>query len=46
MKPTEFVKVNGQFWGDHLRSVSEHLPTSHRNELTGPLLFPRMMVLT
>jgi len=46
MKPTEFVTVNGQFWGDHLRSVGEHLATSHRNELPGPLLFPRMMVLT
>lgn len=46
MKPTEFVKVNGQFWADHLRSASEHLATSHRNELPGPLLFPRMMVLT
>jgi len=46
MKPTEFVKVNSQFWNDHLRSVSEHLPTSHRNELAGPLLFPRLMVLT
>ncbi len=46
MKPTEFVKVNTQFWGDHLRSVSEHLPTSHRAELPGQLLYPRMMVLT
>ena len=46
MKPTEFVKVNSQFWGDHLRSVSEHLPTSHPGELPGPLLYPRMMVLT
>jgi hypothetical protein len=46
MKPTEFVKVNSQFWGDHLRSVSEHLPTSHSRELAGPLLYPRMMVLT
>lgn len=46
MKPTEFVKVNSQFWGDHLRSVSEHLPTSHSRELPGPLLYPRTMVLT
>jgi hypothetical protein len=46
MKPTEFVKVNSQFWGDHLRSVSEHLPGSHSSELPGPLLYPRMMVLT
>jgi hypothetical protein len=46
MKPTEFVKVNGQFWNDHLKSVSEHLPVSHRTELPGPMLFPRMMVLT
>jgi hypothetical protein len=46
LKPTEFVKVNTQFWGDHLRSVSEHLPTSHRAELPGQLLYPRMMVLT
>src|SRR5215207_5077880 len=46
MKPTEFVKVNSQFWGDHLRSVSEHLPTSHSRELPGPLLYPRLMVLT
>ena len=46
MKPTEFVKVNGQFWGEHLRSVSEHLPTSHSRELPGPLLYPRTMVLT
>ncbi len=46
MKPTEFVKVNTQSWGDHLRSVSEHLPTSHRAELPGQLLYPRMMVLT
>jgi hypothetical protein len=40
------VKVNGQFWADHLKGVSEHLPTSHRTELPGPMLFPRMMVLT
>ena len=46
MKPTEFVKVNSQFWGDHLRSVSEHLPNSHGGELPGVLLYPRMMVLT
>ncbi|WP_406050708.1 hypothetical protein [Kribbella sp. NBC_00889] len=46
MKPTEFVKVNGQFWGEHLKGVGEHLAGSHRNELPGPLLFPRMMVLT
>ncbi|GAA1606921.1 hypothetical protein GCM10009789_71550 [Kribbella sancticallisti] len=46
MKPTEFVKVNSQFWGDHLRSVSEHLPASHSRELAGPLLYPRMLVLT
>ncbi len=46
MKPTEFVKVNTQFWGDHLRSVSEHLPGSHGRELPGQLLYPRMMVLT
>ncbi|MEU4607850.1 hypothetical protein AB0F43_33110 [Kribbella sp. NPDC023972] len=46
MKPTEFVKVNTQFWGDHLKSVSEHLPTSHGGELPGQLLYPRMMVLT
>ncbi|TDW17208.1 hypothetical protein [Kribbella kalugense] len=46
MKPTEFVKVNGQFWGEHLKGVSEHLPVSHRTELPGPMLFPRMMVLT
>ncbi|TDO49422.1 hypothetical protein EV643_106394 [Kribbella sp. VKM Ac-2527] len=46
MKPTEFVKVNSQFWGDHLRGVSEHLPTSHARELPGPLLYPRLMVLT
>ncbi|TCO49436.1 hypothetical protein EV646_103415 [Kribbella antiqua] len=46
MKPTEFVKVNSQFWGDHLRSVSEHLPGSHGGELPGELLYPRMMVLT
>jgi hypothetical protein len=46
MKPTEFVKVNSQFWGDHLRSVSEHLPTSHSRELPGPLVYPRLMVLT
>lgn len=26
MKPTEFVKVNGQFWGDHLRSVVSTCP--------------------
>ena len=41
MKPTEFVKVNGQFWGEHLRSAGEHLLGSHRRELPGPLLFPR-----
>ena len=46
MKPTEFVKVNSQFWGDHLKSVSEHLPTSHSRELVGPLLYPRQLVLT
>ncbi|ADB35210.1 hypothetical protein Kfla_6207 [Kribbella flavida DSM 17836] len=46
MKPTEFVKVNSQFWGEHLKGVSDHLPTSHRRELPGPLLYPRMMVLT
>ena len=46
MKPTEFVKVNSQFWGDHLRSVSEHLPGSHSSELPGLLLYPRIMVLT
>jgi hypothetical protein len=46
MKPTEFVKVNGQFWGEHLKGVAGHLPTSHRSELPGPMLFPRMMVLT
>jgi hypothetical protein len=46
MKPTEFVKVNGQFWGDHLRGVSEHLTGSHSRELPGPLLYPRTMVLT
>ncbi|GAB2632916.1 hypothetical protein [Kribbella swartbergensis] len=46
MKPTEFVKVNTQFWGDHLRSVSEHLPTSHAGELPGQLLYPRIMLLT
>jgi hypothetical protein len=46
MKPTEFVKVNTQFWGEHLKAVSDHLPTSHRTELPGPLLYPRMMVLT
>ena len=46
MKPTEFVKVNSQFWGDHLKSVSEHLLGSHSRELPGPLLFPRVMVLT
>jgi hypothetical protein len=46
MKPTEFVKVNGQFWGEHLRGVSEHLTASHSRELPGPLLFPRALVLT
>ncbi|MFF0340061.1 hypothetical protein [Kribbella sp. NPDC004875] len=46
MKPTEFVKVNGQFWGEHLKGVAGHLPVSHRTELPGPMLFPRMMVLT
>ncbi|GAA2797103.1 hypothetical protein [Kribbella solani] len=46
MKPTEFVKVNGQFWAEHLKGVSGHLPVSHRTELPGPMLFPRMMVLT
>jgi hypothetical protein len=46
MKPTEFVKVNGQFWGEHLRSAGEHLLGSHRRELPGPLLFPRLMLLT
>ena len=46
MKPTEFVKVNGQFWGEHLKGVAGHLPVSHRSELPGPMLFPRMMVLT
>ncbi|NEA36218.1 hypothetical protein [Streptomyces sp. SID13031] len=46
MKPTEFVKVNSQFWGDHLKSVSEHLPGSHGRELVGPLLYPRQLVLT
>lgn len=46
MKPTEFVKVNTQFWGDHLKSVSDHLPGSHAGELPGQLLYPRMMVLT
>ncbi|MEI8408575.1 MULTISPECIES: hypothetical protein [unclassified Kribbella] len=46
MKPTEFVKVNTQFWSDHLRSVSDHLPGSHGRELPGQLLYPRMMVLT
>jgi hypothetical protein len=46
MKPTEFVKVNGQFWGEHLKEASQHLPVSHRTELPGPMLFPRMMVLT
>jgi hypothetical protein len=46
MKPTEFVKVNSQFWGDHLKSVSEHLPVSHGRELVGPLLYPRQLVLT
>jgi hypothetical protein len=46
MKPTEFVKVNGQFWGEHLKGISGHLPTSHSRELPGPLLYPRTMVLT
>jgi hypothetical protein len=46
MKPTEFVKVNSQFWGEHLKGVSGHLPVSHRTELPGPMLFPRLMVLT
>lgn len=46
MKPTEFVKVNTQFWGEHLKSVSEHLPVSHSRELAGPLLYPRLMILT
>ena len=46
MKPTEFVKVNTQFWGEHLKSVSEHLPVSHSRELPGPLLYPRLMILT
>src|SRR2546423_1786790 len=46
MKPTEFVKVNGQFWGEHLKEAAGHLPVSHRTELPGPMLFPRMMVLT
>jgi hypothetical protein len=46
MKPTEFVKVNSQFWGEHLKSVSEHLPGSHGRELVGPLLYPRQLVLT
>jgi len=46
MKPTEFVKVNTQFWSDHLRSVSEHLPGSHGRELPGQLLYPRLMLLT
>lgn len=46
MKPTEFVKVNTQFWGDHLKSVSDHLPTSHGAELPGQLLYPRIMLLT
>ncbi|MGC4937811.1 hypothetical protein [Kribbella sp. DT2] len=46
MKPTEFVKVNTQFWGEHLKSVSEHLPVSHSRELPGPLLYPRLMLLT
>ncbi|TWD79594.1 hypothetical protein FB561_0656 [Kribbella amoyensis] len=46
MKPTEFVKVNGRFWGEHLGGVSEHLPGSHRTELAGQLLYPRLMVLT
>jgi hypothetical protein len=40
------VKVNGQFWGEHLKGVSGHLPVSHRGELPGPMLFPRLMVLT
>ena len=46
MKPTEFVKVNAQFWGEHLKEAAGHLPVSHRGELPGPMLFPRMMVLT
>ncbi|WP_020388199.1 hypothetical protein [Kribbella catacumbae] len=46
MKPTEFVKVNSQFWGEHLKSVSEHLPTSHSRELAGVLVYPRQLVLT
>jgi hypothetical protein len=46
LKPTEFVKVNTQFWGDHLKSVSDHLPTSHGGELPGQLLYPRIMLLT
>ncbi|TDD56371.1 hypothetical protein E1263_25365 [Kribbella antibiotica] len=46
MKPTEFVKVNAQFWGEHLKEISAHLPVSHRRELAGPLLYPRMLVLT
>lgn len=46
MKPTEFVKVNSQFWGEHLKEAAGHLPVSHRTELPGPMLFPRMMVLT
>lgn len=46
MKPTEFVKVNSQFWGEHLREVSGHLPVSHSRELVGPLLYPRQLVLT
>ncbi|MEU4190859.1 hypothetical protein AB0E69_03090 [Kribbella sp. NPDC026611] len=46
MKPTEFVKVNGSFWGEHLKGVSGHLPVSHRTELPGPMVFPRLMVLT
>jgi hypothetical protein len=46
MKPTEFVKVNSQFWGEHLKGVSGHLPVSHSRELVGPLLYPRQLVLT
>jgi hypothetical protein len=46
MKPTEFVTVNGQFWAEHLKGVAEHLPVSHGRELAGPMLFPRLMVLT
>jgi hypothetical protein len=46
MKPTEFVTVNGQFWAEHLKGVAEHLPASHGRELPGPLLYPRLMVLT